>query len=140
MSWRAETPRVLPAELELGSPGTAERLDRDGGEWFAAMRQGLAGERPSSELPAMVVAAGLEMVGARLARLHIDAPLPDDARRAVLGHLRVTREQLEDYLDDDDLGALDTLADADDPRGVLQRSDVFVAASRQIVIARPMGR
>jgi hypothetical protein len=35
-----------------------------------------------------------------------------------------------------DLRALDVLGDADDPRGVMGRADVFVASSRLIVLAR----
>ena len=44
-----------------------------------------------------------------------------------------------DQLDADDLATLDVLLDADDRRSVERRPDVFVAASRQIVIARPVG-
>jgi hypothetical protein len=55
----------------------------------------------------------------------------------VLGHLRRTRRHLEELLDQDDLEAIDALTDPDAERAVLHRPDVFVAASRQIVIARP---
>jgi SAM-dependent methyltransferase len=134
----ADPLRVLPDELEVGRPGLAERLDHAGAEWFATMRQGLAGDGPSPELPELLASADLEVVGSRLSRWNLDAPLPDDARRVVLGHLRRTREQLVDRLGDDDLHALDVLTDAEDPRSVLHRSDVFVAASRQIVLARSM--
>ena len=136
---RAEPMRVLPDELDVGRRGLAERLDRAGAEWFAAMREGLGGDGPSADLPTTLTSAGLEVVGTRLARRRLDAPLPDDARRVVLGHLRRTREQLADHLDDDDLHTLDVLSNAEDPRGVLHRDDVFVAASRQILIARPTG-
>ena len=132
----AEPMRVLPDELDVGRPGLAERLDRAGAEWFAAMREGLGGDGPSTDLSSMLTTAGLEVVGSRLAREHLDAPLAEDARRMVLGHLRHTRHQLADYLDDDDLRALDVLSDGDDGRGVMHRSDVFVAASRQILVAR----
>jgi hypothetical protein len=87
----------------------------------------------------MVTSAGLEVVGSRLAREHLDAPLSEDARRVVLGHLERARTDLAENLDDDDLHTLDVLTDVDDPRGVMHRSDVFIESSRQIVVARPMG-
>ncbi|MEJ7563106.1 MAG: hypothetical protein WKF45_11375, partial [Ilumatobacteraceae bacterium] len=78
--------------------------------------------------------------GRRLfARKHLDAPLSADARRLALGHLRRMREQSDEHLDDDDLHTLDVLSDADDLRSVMHRSDVFVTASRQILVARPIG-
>ncbi len=135
---RAESTRVLPDELDVGRPGLAERLDRAGAEWFAAMREGLGGDGPTTDLSALLASAGLDVVGSRPVRERFDGPLPEDARRVVLGHLRRTGEQLADYLDDDDLRTLEVLTDAQDPRGVMHRSDVFVAASRQVLIARPM--
>jgi SAM-dependent methyltransferase len=134
---RAEPTRVLPDELDVGRPGLADRLERAGAKWFAAMREGLADARPSADLSSMLASAGFEVVGSRLARERFDPPLSDHARRVVLGHLRRIRTQVDEGLDDDDLRALDVLTDAADPRGVMSRADAFVAASRQIVIARP---
>ena len=131
----AEPMRVLPHDLNLGRPGLSDRLDSAGAAWFAQMRAGLTDSVPSTDLPSMLTSAGLEVVGSRLIRERVDAPLGDDARRLVLGHLGRIRQQLGDHLDDDDLHTLDVLSDADDPRSVMHRSDVFVAASRQIVIA-----
>jgi SAM-dependent methyltransferase len=134
----AEPMRLLPDDLGIGRPGLVHRLEDAGSTWFAAMREGLPGSVPSAELTSMVTSAGLEVVDQRLARHRIDPPLADDARRFMLGHLRRTRGNLDDRLDEDDLHTLDVLIDADDPRSVMHRSDVFVAASRQIVIARPV--
>ncbi len=100
---------------------------------------GLADSAPSADLPTMVAAAGLDVVATRRARLRVDEPLSDDARTFVAGYLHRCREQLTEFLDDEDLAALDVLTDADDPRSVRHRSDVFIAASRQIVIARAAG-
>jgi SAM-dependent methyltransferase len=132
----AEPMRVLPDDLDVGRPGLADRLDRAGAKWFADMRDGLTDSVPSTDLPTMLTSAGFEVIGSRLARERVEAKVSDDARRVALGHLARVREQLGEHLDDDDLHTLDVLIDADDPRGVAQRSDVFVAASRQIVIAR----
>jgi SAM-dependent methyltransferase len=132
----AEPMRVLPDDLDIGRPGLAERLDSAAAKWFADMREGLSDSVPSTDLPSMLTSAGFEVVGARLARERIDAAVSDDARRVALGHITRTREQLGEHLEHDDLRTLDVLVDAHDSRGVGQRSDVFIAASRQIVIAR----
>jgi len=133
----AEPMRVVPRNLDIGPPGVADRLDRAGADWFSAMREGLNGTVPSADLSSMATAAGLEVVDSRVARERFDAPLSDTARRVVLGHLRRLREQLGGHLADDDLNTLDVLIDVDDPRGVMHRSDVFVEASRQVLMARP---
>lgn len=132
----AEPMRVLPDRLDVGPAGLAERLHRAGSEWFAHMRDGLPGAVPSTDLPSMLGAAGFDVAASGTVREQLDPPLPDAARQVVLGHLRRTRTQLDDLLDDEDLHAIDVLTDEEDPRGVLRRSDVFVAASREIVLGR----
>jgi SAM-dependent methyltransferase len=129
--------RVLPDDLDVGRPGLADRLDRAGASWFAAMRDGLPGATPSADLPSMLNHAGLEVVVAHLATERLDAPISADTRQVALGYLRRSRGQLASYLEEDDLATLEVLADPDDPRSVQHRPDVVVAASRQIVIARP---
>lgn len=133
----AEPMRVLPEDLDIGRPGLIERLDSAGTTWFAGMREGLTDSVDSTDLATMLASAGLEVVSSRLAHERLDGPLSNDARRLVLGHLRRIRDQFVDHLVDDDLRALDLLTDSEDPRSVMHRSDVFVAASRQIMIARP---
>lgn len=128
--------RMLPADLGIGRPGLADRIEAAMAGWFAAMRVGLPGSAPSAGLGAMLEAAGFEIVDDRLARLDFAPPLGDDARRAVLGTLERTRHQLADALDAEDRTTLDVLVDADDPRSVMRRDDVFLEASQQIVVAR----
>jgi len=132
----AEPMRVLPDAVDVGPPGLAERLDRAGATWFAAMREGLTGAAASTDLASMLTSAGFDVVDSRIARQRFDAPVSNLARQVVVGHLRRARGQLEELLDGQDLHAIDVLTDEDDPRGVARRSDVFVAASRQIVVAR----
>jgi len=135
----AEPMRVLPDDLDLGRPGLLDRLDRAAAKWFAEMRKGLTDSIPSTDLPSMLGSAGLAVVDTRVARERLDAPLSGDARRFALGHLRRIRAQLDECLDADDLHTLDVLCDVDDPRSVVHRPDALIAASRQIVIARPIG-
>ena len=103
------------------------------------MREGLTDAAPSTDLPSMLTSAGLEVLSAQGARESLDPPLSAVARRMVCGHLRRTRRHLNELLDDEDLEAIDILSDPDDRRGVMHRSDVFVAASREIAIARRVG-
>lgn len=100
------------------------------------MREGLEDAVPSDDVPSMLAAAGFEAVDSRTAHERFDAPLPDRARQVVLGHLRRNRTHLEQLIDAEDLAAIDVLVDEDDPRSVARRPDVFVHASRQIVIGR----
>ena len=135
----AEPMRVLPDQLDVGPPGLAQRLDHAGAEWFAALRRGLTDGVRSTDISSMLASAGFDVIESRIARERFDPPLSDRAREAVLGHLRRTQGQLSDVLDADDLRALEVLTDEDDPRSVRHRPDVFVAASREIVIARRAG-
>ena len=132
----AEPMRVLPDDLDVGRPGLADRLDRAESDWFAAMRAGLTGSAPSTDLASMLAAAGFDVVGRRIARERFDPPLPETARDVVVRRIRRARHQLDDRLSADDLHTLEVLGDADDPRGAAHRDDVFVAASREIVVAR----
>lgn len=133
----AEPMRVLPDDVDLGRPGLDERVNEASASWFASMRHGLPGSVPSEALPAMLEAAGFEVVGSRLERLRLESPLSEPALRVVLSHLRRTADHLGDRIDADDQAAFAVLTDSDDPRSVLHRPDAFVEASRQIVIARP---
>jgi SAM-dependent methyltransferase len=128
--------RVLPDNLDVGRPGLADRLDRAGATWFAALRDGLPSAVPSADLPSMVNQAGLEVLVAHPATERLDAPISADALHVALGSLRRSRERFASDLDDDDLATLDVLTDPDDPRSLQRRPDVFIVASRQIVIAR----
>jgi SAM-dependent methyltransferase len=134
----AEPMRVLSDDLDVGPPGLAGRLFDAGTAWFASMRDGLPDAVPSAELSTMAAAAGFQVLSSETVRESVDPPLPDVARRMVLGHLLRTRHQLESDLDSDDLAALDVLTDPDNPRSVAHRADVFVSASRKIVVARPI--
>ncbi|MCU1487068.1 MAG: rebM4 [Actinomycetia bacterium] len=133
----ADPMRFLPDDLGLGRPGLGGRLEGAGASWFAAMRHGLPDAVASSDLSSMLVEAGYDVLGAEVRTEHVEAPLPDGARQVVLGKLRRQRDQV-DGLDEDDLRTLDVLLDPNDPRGLLHRDDLFVTASRQLAVARPI--
>jgi SAM-dependent methyltransferase len=132
----AEPMRILPDDLDIGQPGFTERLNRAESNWFAAMRAGLSGSVSSTDLVSMVTAAGLDVVDSRIAIERFDPPLSSLGRQVVLARVRRARQHLDGLLEGDDLRTLDVLSDPDDPRSVMHRGDVFVASSRQIVVAR----
>ena len=133
----AEPMHVLSDDLDIGRPGLAGRLDRAERDWFAAMRAGLSGSVPTTDLASMLSSAGFDVVGSRLALERFAPPLPDPARRFAARHVARARQAFHELLDEDDLRTLDVLSDPDDPRSVLHRGDAFVATSRQILVARP---
>jgi SAM-dependent methyltransferase len=133
----ADPTRVLPDDIDVGRAGFTQRLDQAESDWFAAMRANLPGSSPSADLHSMIVSAGFEIIDARVARLLLEAPLSGAARQVVWDRFGGLRRQLNGFLNDDDLHALDVLSDVDDPRCVLHRTDVFLATSQNIVIARP---
>jgi SAM-dependent methyltransferase len=115
-----EPTRFLPDEALAARLAEAEK------RWFAAMREGLEGSVPSSDLTAMVEAAGGAILGARTAHLRLDPPLSDSGRRFAVGRVQRARDQLAEMLDEDDLALLDAMDD---------RPDLFVEASRRVVVA-----
>jgi SAM-dependent methyltransferase len=125
----AEPARYLP------DGDIADRLAEAESRWYEAMRAGLPGSVPSSDLASMVEAAGGAVLGSRTARLRHDPPVSSEARQFAVGRVRRTRDQLADFLDEQQRAELDALVSEDDPRSVALRADVFVEASRQIVVA-----
>ena len=127
---------LLPPSIEQFAPGLPQRLADASRAWFASMRSGLAGSTPSRPLTEMVVAAGLEVVGSRVDRIRLDAPMSAAARRVAVGHLEMIRKQMTDFLPERDLGVLDDLCDPDNDRGLFRHAGLFVEAARLVVAAR----
>jgi SAM-dependent methyltransferase len=127
--------RSLPYDLGFGEPGLADRLLEAQRTWFASMRAGLPNAVESADLPTMVERAGLRVVDQQLVRVRIDPPLTAIAREWVVGNYERTLEQFGESLQVADKAALSTLLTASDPRSLMQRADIFVEASRQIVFA-----
>jgi SAM-dependent methyltransferase len=135
----ADPLRILPAELDVGRPGLAQRIDAAAATWFAGMRDGLPGATPSRELTEMVREAGLVVLEASTATQHLSAPLSEEARRFAVDHLVRSTARLVAQLDEDDVSTLRVLTDPDDERSLQRRDDLTIDASRRIVLARHAG-
>ena len=132
----ADPMRVLPDDIELGRRGLADRLARAEAEWFAAMRAGLHGSGASADVGSMIRAAGLDVVDAALGATSRRSTPERDRPAVRLGTGRARPPAARGATRRGRPPVLDVLADPDDQRGVMHRADVFVAASRQIVLAR----
>jgi SAM-dependent methyltransferase len=129
--------RLLTHDADLGRPGLWARLDAAWAVWFADMRSDLAGAITSTDYPAMLAAAGFELVVDEVLTVVLDPPLDDRARRFASHHVGRMRVQLADHADPDDLAALDTLVDKEHAGGVLLPEDAGLRASRHLYVARP---
>jgi SAM-dependent methyltransferase len=127
--------RSLPHDLGIGEPGLADRLQAAQSEWFALMRAGLPESVVSADLATMVGSAGLSVLSDEIVRIRIDEPLRESERKWLVGNFRRTRDHFHDRLDPADLAVLDILLDEHNPLGIMNRADVFIEASRQIVLA-----
>jgi SAM-dependent methyltransferase len=121
-----DAPRFLPADLGVGRPGLHERL----GDFNPASLF------PSVDYPAALKEAGFELVGDRIVRVNLDAPLSEAARRVALRYLRRIREIGGDRLDAEDREAVDALLDEAAPLGLMRRDDAFLHVARHIYVAR----
>lgn len=131
-----EPMRFLPDGAQPGSPGLIDRLAAADARWLADMHADLPDAVPSTGYPAMLKAAGFELVVDRVAHVRLVPPLWMEARRVLLGQLRRMREVFGEPLEERDREALDVLIDEGQPLGVMRRPDVFLDASRHIYIAR----
>ncbi len=132
----ADPMRTLPSDLGTGRPGLADRLEQCWTAWFRDMRHGLDSSVESQDLATMVAAAGLTILDDRVERIRLAPPLDDPTKAFVAQVLTRARAQLASMLDADDLATIDVLLDEDDRSSIARRDDVFVEASRRIVIAR----
>ena len=128
--------RFLPEGAAPGLPGLTDRLAAAETAWLEAMRAGLPDSTPSAGYPAMLEAAGFELVVDRVTHVRLAAPLAVEARRMVLGRVRRMRDTFAERLEESVRDALDVLIDENHRLGIMRRPDVFLDASRHIYIAR----
>ena len=131
---------TLPPSVEAEVPGLGQRLADASSAWFASMRSGLAGSTPSRALGEMVGDAGLEVVGSRVERIRLDAPLSTAAQRVAVENLVRVGKQMVGILEPADRLVLERLCDPANERGLLGRSDLFIEAAELVVaIQKPTG-
>lgn len=128
--------RVLPDDIDLGRPGLWSRLDAARAAWLADMRAGLPDTKPTGEYPAMLAAAGFEVLVDRVIAVTLNPPLDDRARKVALGHLQLLREHVQPHADPADVEALGPLVDPDDPGAITRRPDALLRGSRRLLVAR----
>ena len=129
----------LPADCGVGRPGLEGRMREVQQQWFwSTVRPPDLQVAPGdpSGWNQKLLAAGLAEVETRTFLLDLPAPLSSRMREGVRDHYVEWRERFGHLLDGEDIEALEVLVDAEDPRGVLHRSDVFVLGARTAFVAR----
>jgi SAM-dependent methyltransferase len=129
--------RVLPDEADPARPGIWQRLDAASAAWFAEMRAALAAAAGTVAYPAILEAAGFEVVADELLTLVLGAPLDAAARRFAREYVLRARAQLARHADPADLDALAVLVAEDADDAVTCRGDVTLRAQRRLFVARP---
>ncbi|MFI6317020.1 class I SAM-dependent methyltransferase [Nonomuraea sp. NPDC050556] len=126
--------RFLPRDIGIGRPGLQARLDIVQEEWFEVMRAELPGSISVVEdWPEMFRRAGLTSVGSFTTLLDLPAPLGEQARSFLYGHLTRLRDTVSESLDAEDRATLDVLLDRDSPDGILRRPDAFLLSAATVV-------
>jgi SAM-dependent methyltransferase len=124
--------RCLPFEIGVGRPGLEARLDDARSRWFADLRAELAGPPLPYGWPAALVRAGLTDVRSRSFLVEATPPLDEPGRRMALRHLAAARDELGDYLAEEDRETVAHLLDESGPHWVGARDDLVVTAVRTI--------
>lgn len=122
-----------PADDDLGE--LVGHLDGAWGSWFADMRSGLAGYRPSQPLATMVERAGLSVAVDRLLTVRVPAMIGTEGHRIAVRRLIGARARLADRLDPGNLAMLDALLDENAADCIHVRQDLALIASRRLVVA-----
>ncbi len=125
--------RPLPSGFDVGRDGFVERL-------AAARHRALEEHLPPGALsldwPALLGAAGFDLLDRRELTLRLGAPLDDAARRLVHQQLATGTRTAGAYLDGGDRETLAALVDVEDPRSILRRDDLVLEISRAFFLAR----
>lgn len=133
-------PRFLPADCGIGEPGLELRLAAAQETWFwSEVRPASATVRTGRGWGQLLVDAGLVDVVARTFLLDIPPPLDEPTRRLVRDTLAGRAARVGDRLDEADRDALRTLVDAENPRGVMQRPDVYVLRATTVHVGTVAG-
>ncbi len=123
----------LPAGVEVGNDGFVER---HAAAVTAAVTEHLPPGAMTLDWPALLNAAGFDVVDSGELALSVPAPLDATARRYVLQGLQMSQRMAVDRLTADDLTTLATLASEDDEDSVLRRDDLTLEVDRSFFLAR----
>jgi SAM-dependent methyltransferase len=131
--------RCLPWELGVGEPGLERRLLAARGEWFTAMRTGMAGAVPMPYGWGVALRhAGLTDVAAFSYLVDYPAPAGAAVREYVVEHLAWLAGMDPALVSEDDRAAVARLVDPGSPDYLGTRDDVYLlAASTVHVGSRP---
>jgi SAM-dependent methyltransferase len=111
---------------DVGPPGFRERLgDFNPADVF-----------PSFDYPALIEAAGFDLLVDRMVEVRLDPPLAEGARRVARRYLQRMLDLVGERLDAQDRATLDMLLDEEAPLGLMRRPDAFLVVSRRIYVAR----
>lgn len=119
---------------DLGQPGMWTRLETARGLWFESMRDRLPGAMRAETYPAMLAAAGLDVVIDRAMRANIEVPRNPAMDEFVLGVLRRSLADLASVADEADLEALRRFLD-ETPSA--EWGALSATTTRKLFIARP---
>lgn len=120
-------PRFLPADCGIGEPGLEQRLAAAQEAWFwTEVRPASGTVRTGRGWGSLLGEAGLVDVAARTFLLDVPPPLDEPTRRVVRDALAGHAARFGDRIGESDRETLRRLLDGDDPRGVMQRPDVYL--------------
>ena len=128
--------RFLPRDIGLGRPGLQARLDAGNENGFTTMRAELPGVDEVEDWPAMLARAGLVPTGTRTFLTDLPTPLGLPAREYLHTRLARQRDQLGEYLNDEDRTTVEALLHADAPTSILWRPDAFYLTATTVHTAR----
>jgi SAM-dependent methyltransferase len=116
--------------VRIGDDPAWDRLEAAWDRWFAGVRAALPGSRPSAPYPAMLAAAGFEVVVAEPIQVTLEPPIPEAGR--AFAHRQLDRALVE---------LADQLGPADDAvlRHLLEPAALAAApirATRDLFVAR----
>ena len=125
--------RTLAHDLGFGLPGFAARHAE-------ALAVAIEAHLPAGAMhlnwPAMLHAAGFDLIDQRTLLVDLQAPLAEPARRLVSQELRRSVAMVQERLSVDDQATLAVLTDPVDARSVFQRADVELHIGRSLYVAR----
>ena len=128
---------MLPDDVGIGPPGLEARCRIAQAGWFDAMRAAVPDSVHDEDTwVSKLDRAGFVDVEERLLEVRHGAPLSAGHRQFVRNQLERTLRLSADKLDAVDLATLDVLLATDHDLGVDRRDDVFIDASRTVIIGR----